>query len=347
MATRLVMCPHCGNTISIEEKPVDKIYLICPKCGKKGVVRFKHKETKDSIILVRGLTKYYNNHRAVSDVSFSVKRGEIFGFLGPNGAGKTTTIKALLGLIHINEGEIEINGFNIRRKEKEAKRYVGYLPERVAFYGNLTALQNLYFYADMRGTNREECKALLEEFGLGEHANKKVSGFSKGMLQRLGMARAILGNPSVLILDEPTGGLDPRGVVLIRNKIKELNKKGATLFVSSHVLSEVQAICDRVGIINRGVLVAEDSVSKLSNRLNLKPKMVVELDKSADTIVDAVRMVEGVDKVHVYGRRIEVICDATSKVKVVLAVVNAGGNILNITTEEPSLEEVFIRYTGG
>ncbi|HEC81981.1 MAG TPA: ABC transporter ATP-binding protein [Thermoplasmatales archaeon] len=347
MTTKLLMCPYCGNTISIEEQPVDRIYLVCPKCGKKGVVRFKRKNSMDSILWVKNLTKYYNNHLAVNNVSFSVKKGEIFGFLGPNGAGKTTTIKAMLGLIHVNEGEVKINGFSIAKNEKEAKSHVGYLPERVAFYGNLTALQNLYFYAEMRGASKEECKALLEEFGLGEHSEKKVSGFSKGMLQRLGMARAMLGNPSVLILDEPTSGLDPRGVVLIRNKIKDLNKRGVTLFVSSHILSEVQAICDHVGIINRGVLVAEDSVSRLSSRLNLKPKMILELNKPLDVVEDVVRKVKGVDAVHVYGRRIEVVCDAASKVKVVLAAVKAGADILNIRTEEPSLEEVFMRYTGG
>ncbi|HEC81910.1 MAG TPA: ATP-binding cassette domain-containing protein, partial [Thermoplasmatales archaeon] len=115
MTTKLLMCPYCGNTISIEEQPVDKIYLVCPKCGKKGVVRFKRKNSMDSILWVKILTKYYNNHLAVNNVSFSVKKGEIFGFLGPNGAGKTTTIKAMLGLIHVNEGEVKINGFSIAK----------------------------------------------------------------------------------------------------------------------------------------------------------------------------------------------------------------------------------------
>jgi ABC-2 type transport system ATP-binding protein len=298
-------------------------------------------------IEVHGLVKVYNGLKAVDDISFNVKRGDVFGFLGPNGAGKTTTIKAMLGLIQVDSGEIKINGFDVRGDVKNAKRDVGYLPEKVAFYNNLTALQNLGFYAEMKAASREECKALIEEFGLGDAADKKVGGFSKGMVQRLGMARAVLGNPSILILDEPSGGLDPRGVVLIRDKIREMKRKGATVFVSSHILSEVQAVCDRVGIIDKGVLVAEDTVSKLSKKLNLKPRISVELEEISDRVVGAIKKVEGVDEIIVEGKRIDVICDSKTKAKVILAIATAGGNIMNLHTKEPSLEEVFMRYTEG
>ena len=233
----------------------------------------------------------------------------------------------------------------ILKNEKEAKKNIGYLPEKVAFYNNLTALQNLCFYAEMKNTSKEECKLLIEEFGLKESMNKKVGQYSKGMVQKLGMARAVLGNPKILILDEPSGGLDPRGVVLIRNKIREMRDKGSTIFISSHILSEIQAVCDRVGIINKGILVAEDTVSQLSKRLNIKPKLSIELEEMSDAITEAVKKVDGIDDVQIINKIINVICESKLKAKVIIAIESAGGNIINLHTTEPSLEEVFMRFT--
>ena len=296
-------------------------------------------------IEVKNLTKSYNHFTAVNNVSFSVTKGEIFGFLGPNGAGKTTTIKSMLDLIHADTGTISINGFDIQSQGKEAKKYIGYMPEKVAFYDNLTALQNLCFYAEIKHASKEECISLIEEFGLGDTGKKKVGKFSKGMVQRLGMARAILGNPPILILDEPSGGLDPRGVVLIRDKILEMKKKGSTIFVSSHILSEIQEICDRVGIINKGVLVAQDTVEGLSKKLNLKPQIIVTVDSMSAKIENAVKKLSGVSSVKIQGNMLEIVCDGAMKATVILAITNAGGNIQNLQTKEPSLEDVFMRYT--
>ncbi len=351
MATKTVMCPRCKNKVTVQVNPGEKTYITCPKCNTKGVFTFPEGETivkktdDPSAIEVNGLVKTFNGFRAVDNISFKVRSGEIFGFLGPNGAGKTTTIKSILGLIHANSGEITIKGINIRNNEKEAKKFVGYLPERVAFYDNLTALQNLSFYAEMKNASKEECKALIVEFGLEDAMDKKVGKFSKGMTQRLGMARAVLGNPPILILDEPSGGLDPRGVKLIRDKIQKMRDKGTTIFLSSHILSEVQAVCDRVGIIDKGVLVAEDTVSKLRERLNLKPKLTLELEKMTDKIAESVKKIEGIDNVKIINKIINVICDSKLRAKVVLTIANAGGNILNLYTTESSLEDVFMRVT--
>ena len=353
MTSKTVKCPKCKNEITVTGNPGEKTQILCPKCSSKGTFTFpqensESKTTTDSFTIeVSNLTKKYNNFKAVDDVSFNVKSGEIFGFLGPNGAGKTTTIKSILGLIHANSGEIKINGFDIKKRGKEAKKYIGYLPEKVAFYDNLTALQNLHFYAEMKNVSKEECEPLIEEFGLIDSINKKVGNFSKGMTQRLGMARAVLGNPPILILDEPTGGLDPRGVVLIREKIREVRDKGTTIFVSSHILSEIQEICDRVGIINNGMLVAKDTVSELSKKMSIKPKITVELEKISDKVTESVKKVDGVDKVEIIGRSIEVVCDSKTRGKVILAIATAGGNIINLYTKEPSLEEVFMRFTEG
>jgi ABC-type multidrug transport system ATPase subunit len=302
--------------------------------------------TNSAAIEVNGLRKTYNHVPAVDNVSFTVEKGEIFGFLGPNGAGKTTTIKAMLDLIHPETGTITLHGIDIRTHGKEAKKFIGYMPEKVAFYDNLTAVQNLRFYAEIKQVSIEECPKLINEFGLGDTGKKRVGTFSKGMVQRLGMARAILGNPPILVLDEPSGGLDPRGVVLIRDKILEMKKKGTTIFISSHILSEIQEICDRVGIINKGVLVAQDSVEGLSKKLNLKPQISITVDSMSPGIENAVRDLPGIEILKVKGNTIEIVCDAEMKAKVILAISTAGGNIQNLQTKEPSLEEVFMRYTG-
>jgi len=351
MGTQLVKCPTCKTTMTISGEPREKILITCPQCQQKGKYTIPEEKSIGTMgshaatIEVSGLIKTYNHTPAVNNVSFRVNKGEIFGFLGPNGAGKTTTIKAMLDLIHADTGAITINGIDVRKHGKEAKKYVGYMPEKVAFYDNLTALQNLRFYAEIKHASKEECIHLIEEFGLGDTGKKRVGKFSKGMVQRLGMARAILGNPPILILDEPSGGLDPRGVVLIRDKIIEMKKKGTTIFVSSHILSEIQEICDRVGIINKGVLVAQDSVEGLSKKLNLKPQITVTVDKMSPSIENSVKMLPGVESLQIKGNTLEIVCDGAMKAKVILAITNAGGNIQNLQTKEPSLEEVFMRYT--
>ncbi|HDO19285.1 MAG TPA: ABC transporter ATP-binding protein [Thermoplasmatales archaeon] len=296
-------------------------------------------------IEVRDLSKTYGSIRAVDGISFHVNKGEIFGFLGPNGAGKTTTIKSILGFIHPDSGEILINGIDINANGKEAKRGVGYLSERVSFYDNLTAYQNLNFYADMKMIPKDDYLRLLEEFDLLNAAKKKVKTFSKGMKQRLGLVNAFMGNPSLIILDEPSNGLDPRGVALVRKKILQMKEIGTTIFISSHILSEIQAVCDRVAIINKGKIVATDSVEKLGERLRLKPKMIIKLEKPSDEIIKAVESISGVESVSVHDNKLEVVCESSAKSTVILTIEERGGKIVDIKIVEPSLEDVFLRYT--
>jgi len=246
MVTQVVKCPACKTTIPIASEPGAKIQLICPQCKTKG--RFTITGEKDgettgvqtAAIDVKNLTKTYNRTPAVNNVSFCVNKGEIFGFLGPNGAGKTTTIKAMLDLIHPDAGTITINSIDVQKQGKAAKKLVGYMPEKVAFYDNLTALQNLCFYAEIKHAPKQECTQRINELGLGDTGKKRVGKFSKGMVQRLGMARAILGSPPILILDEPSGGLDPRGVVLIRDKIIEMKNKETKVFIYTHILRKIK-----------------------------------------------------------------------------------------------------------
>ena len=294
------------------------------------------------MIEIRNLRKEYDGTIAVDGISFKVEKGKIFALLGPNGAGKTTTIKAILGLINY-EGEIKINGMDARKSEKEIKKFIGYLPENVAFYDNLTALQILQFLAELKGVENADLMSLLKEVGLEKDANRKVGEFSKGMIQRLGFAQCLLGEPKLLILDEPTSGLDALGAYEIRKKIKELNEKGVTIFLSSHILSEVQELSDRVAIINRGKIVAVDSVEELSKKLDIQPKLRIELQRPSSRILSLVKEIKSVKDAKLDGNVLEVTCPPSAKLAIINAVEQAGGKIIDFKTVEPTLEEIFVK----
>jgi ABC-2 type transport system ATP-binding protein len=222
-----------------------------------------------TIIQTTNLTRRYNHQTAVDDLNFEVKEGEIFGFLGPNGAGKTTTLLMLLGLSRPSGGSSRVCGLDPLRKAKEVKRLVGYLPENIGFYGDLDAVQNLKYVADLNGMEHadtsKKIEQLLELVGLKQDAHKKVSAFSRGMKQRLGFAEVLIKDPEVLFLDEPTLGLDPDGAIRIIDLIGSLNRdRKITVLISSHNLYQVQKISHRVGIMINGKMVAEGSVESLA-----------------------------------------------------------------------------------
>lgn len=304
--------------------------------------------TAAPVINVRNLVKKYGNLTAVDNISFSVKKGEIFGFLGPNGAGKTTTIKALLGLIFPTSGTVNIRGFDVLREGKEARKNVGYLPEKVAFYDNLDAMQTLRFFAEMKTASERECTELLKELNLHDAADRKIRAFSKGMIKRLGLAIALLDEPQLLILDEPTTGLDPQGSYKIKRKILQLKEQGVTVFLSSHVLSEVQEVCDRVGILNKGKLVALDSVDGLTKRLQLKTLLSVRVKNVSERLKQAIQKEEKVEQITVKDDDIiNIVCPPEIRIQVLRVIEESGGIITSFRTREPSLEEIFMRYMEG
>ena len=221
------------------------------------------------IIETSHLTKRYGRQTAVDHLSFQVEEGEIFGFLGPNGAGKTTTLLMLLGLSRPTEGSAKVCGLDPLRDAREVKRFVGYLPENVGFYGDLDAVQSLRYIADLNGMQRGEAEGKIQEalkvVGLAGDAQKKVSAYSRGMNQRLGIAEVLIKDPKVLFLDEPTLGLDPDGALRLIDLIQSLNReKRITVLISSHNLYQVQKISHRVGIMINGEMVAEDSIETLA-----------------------------------------------------------------------------------
>ena len=229
-----------------------------------------------SIIEMKDLSKVYNHHKAVDQVSFHIEEGEVFGFLGPNGAGKTTTLLMLMGLTRPTGGWARVCGLDPVRQAKEVKTQVGYLPENVGFYGDLDAVQCLEYIADLNGLARSEAsdkiRDVLEVVGLKETVGKKVGTFSRGMRQRLGVAEVLLKDPKVMFLDEPTLGLDPDGAIRLMNLIQSLNQeRKMTVLLSSHNLYQVQKISHRVGIMIGGKMVAEGSIKSLG-----KEKLGVE-----------------------------------------------------------------------
>lgn len=301
----------------------------------------------NKIIKTLDLTKRFGDVLAVDNLNVSVRAGEIYGFLGPNGAGKTTTIKMMLGLIHPTAGEVYIKGRQMHPDNVEVKKDIGYLPERVSFYNNLTPVQTLNFFCEIKNTDKSIVPELLKEVGLESVVHRKVGTFSKGMIQLLGFAQAMVGSPSIYILDEPSSGLDARWVKIIREKIKYLNEEGATVIFSSHILSEVQALCHRVSIINKGHLVAEDTIKNLNKKLNIKPKLIIRVREMTKILVGDIRDIDDVDEVEVRGNEITIISDGNRKLQIIEEIKNMGAVIEDFRTIEPSVEDVFVKLLEG
>ena len=296
-------------------------------------------------IETKGLTKVFDGLTAVDRLDLRVRKGDIFGFLGPNGAGKTTTIKMMLGLTRPTAGHVRFDGLDIAEQGPKIKAHVGYLPEKVAFYPNLTAVQTLSFFAELRGADPAACQALLKDVGLEAFADARVGTFSRGMVQLLGVAQALLGTPQVLILDEPTAGLDPRWTRTVKDRILAASESGTTVFFSSHLLAEVQEIADRVAILNRGKLVAEDTVEALGRRVSPESRMRLRLKEDPQKGAEAVRDVPGVSEAKVEGGELLVRCTEDAKARVVQRLAAAGLEVVGLRTEESSLEEAFLALT--
>ncbi|MFQ6106803.1 MAG: ABC transporter ATP-binding protein [Thermoplasmata archaeon] len=294
-------------------------------------------------IETRNLSKRFKDLQAVDSLYMKVRKGEIYGFLGPNGAGKTTTIKMIMGLVRPTRGNVLINGRRVDDGSIEHRREMGYLPEQVAFYRNLTPVQTLNFFCELKGVDKSVVKTLIEDVGLTDAIERKVGSYSKGMVQLLGIAQAMIGNPSIYILDEPMVGLDARWVKVTRDKIRRLNRQGATVMLSSHILSEVQTLCDRVAIIDEGRLLTEDTVSNLSKRLHIMPQLEILIPGLGGRIPEAVFAIRGVETADAEGDRLLVTCDADVRLEVISALKEAGIDIRDFRTIEPALEDAFVK----
>lgn len=302
------------------------------------------------MIEIRNLTKLYGERKAIDNLTFTVKKGEVMGFLGPNGAGKTTTMKIITGFMAPTSGEVKIAGFDVFEEPLEVKKRIGYLPETPPIYGDMVVRDFLSFVAQLKGIEKSQVKKYvdraIEKTLLGEVSHRLIQNLSKGFRQRVGLAQAIVSDPEILILDEPTVGLDPRQVAEIRSLLNEL-RGSHTIILSTHILPEVQATCERVIIINKGRIVAEDTLSGLSNKLKGSSVVRIRVRRNATELANSLRSMNGVVSVDVTGQNLSVHGNATEEMIEALseAAVTKRAGLIELSQPEAGLEDIFIQLT--
>ncbi len=309
------------------------------------------------MIEVSSLSKRYGNFLAVDDVSFSIEKGEVVGFLGPNGAGKSTIMNIVTGYLSLTQGKVTVDGYDILEEPEQAKRRIGYLPEIPPLYTDMTVTEYLGFVYDLKKVKfpkKPHIDEILRLVKIDNVKDKLISKLSKGYRQRVGIAQALVGNPDVLILDEPTVGLDPKQIIEIRNLIARLGQNH-TVIVSSHILSEIQAVCERVIIINHGKIVADSTPDELSKELSNDFSVVVRVGGTEEEIVKILNSVRDVESVTCLGQKESGTLDfvvtpkagADVRKEISERLAARGKHIIMLTSNQLSLEQVFMRLTYG
>lgn len=305
------------------------------------------------MIEIVNLTKSYGKKKAVDDISFTVEKGEILGFLGPNGAGKSTTMNILTGYISATSGKVLVDGMDILEKPIEVKKKIGYLPELPPLYLSMTVDEYLEFVFDLKKVKLDRKKHLdeiKELVKITDVSHRLIRNLSKGYRQRVGLAQALVGNPEVLILDEPTVGLDPKQIIDIRNLISQLGKEH-TIILSSHILSEVSAVCQRVIIINQGKIVAIDTPENLSENMTSQLRLTITVEGDPQAVLDAFRKVEGVKNAAVIKEKTDgtadylVESDFDIRKEISQSLAGSGLVVLAMQNEAMSLEDIFLKLT--
>ena len=293
-----------------------------------------------------GVEKSFGDVRALRGVDLEVEDGEIFGFLGPNGAGKSTTINILLDFVRPDAGTVRVLDCDAREESVTVRERTGVLPEGFDVYDRLSAREHVEFAIDSKDAD-DDPYPLLERVGLEDAADRKAGGFSTGMRQRLALAMALVGDPDLLILDEPSSGLDPNGARELREIVQSEAADGTTVFFSSHILGQVEAVCDRVGIIREGELVAIDTIEGLRDAVGGGSTLVVEVDAVPDDAAHRLKSLDGVSGVTIEGTTLRINCEDGVKMDVVSELEAAGADVSDFSTEEAPLEDLFVAYTEG
>lgn len=302
-----------------------------------------------AVIQTEGLTKRFDDLVAVDNLNIHVEKGEIYGFLGPNGAGKTTTIMMLLGLVKPTAGRIKLFGKDLSEDYFNIKRRVGVLSEFHYLYDDMTAVEYLRFFGELYGVEDidNRIKEVLGLVNLYDRRNELLGGYSKGMKQKFSLARTLLHKPDILILDEPVSSLDPHGIKEVRDILLEENKKGTTMLISSHILSEIERTCHRVAIIHKGKLVAQDTMDDLRRRLTEEVELYITVEGLNDEIVNSLRELPFVRSLSVEGQTITLKMDTDKDYRGELSrkIVDLGGVVLDMRRHEMTLEEAFVTIT--
>ena len=304
------------------------------------------------MISAKALTKQYGSRKAISDVSFTINKGEIVGFLGPNGAGKTTTMKILTGYMAPNKGEVYLDGINVFKEPFSAKQKLGYLPEAPPVYSDMIVEDYLYYVARLKLCSKEQIPQLVESavkrVGLESVKKRLIHNLSKGFKQRVGLAQALVSDPDILILDEPTVGLDPKQVIEMRSILKQLKGKH-TIILSTHILSEAQMTCDRVIIINEGKIITEESLSSLSEKMQAKRQILLRVKKAGNNLISALKEIKGVLSVSEDNKgafTLDVEQGDQINEEVAQAALSSSCGFIELKEQGFNLEDVFIRLTG-
>ncbi|MFB6300692.1 MAG: ATP-binding cassette domain-containing protein [Halobacteriales archaeon] len=299
-----------------------------------------------SAIELHGVTKRFGDVVAVDSLDLEIPEGEVFGFLGPNGAGKSTTINMLLDFVRPDVGSIRVLNRDAREESVAIRQRTGVLPEGFDVYERLTGRQHIEFAIQSKEVDQDP-DAILDRVGIADAADRKAGGYSTGMAQRLALGMALVGEPDLLILDEPSTGLDPNGAREMREIVRAENDRGATVFFSSHILGQVEAVCDRVGILRDGEFVAQDSVEGLRKAVGTESTLRIDVETVPDGILEELRVLSGVSNVEAEDTSLTVACTDEAKTAVLTALEDAGAGVQNFETEEASLEDLFVAYTEG
>ncbi|WP_336035793.1 ABC transporter ATP-binding protein [Halobacterium yunchengense] len=290
-----------------------------------------------------GLTRRFGDLVAVDALNLSVNEGEVFGFLGPNGAGKSTTINVLLGFLQPSEGTATVLGHDAASESRQVRERTGLLPEGFELYENLTGREHVVSAIETKGAS-DDPDELVDRVGLDpEAARRRAGGYSKGMTQRLALAIALVGDPDLLILDEPSSGLDPKGAKLLRQIVREEADRGATVFFSSHILGQVEQVCDRVGIMHEGEMVAVDTIENLRDQMGTESTVEVEVASVPST--DSIAAVDGVRDVTTSPHKLEITCTQPTAKMPALRAVDDATEVRDVSIEDASLEALFEQYT--
>jgi len=298
-------------------------------------------------IQVINVNKRFGDVQALGGVSLSVGKGEMFGLIGHNGAGKSTLFKLMLGLMPPSAGEVRIHGtLTSGRDFRQARRRIGYLPENFVTYDNLTGLEVLQLFADLKQVSRDECMPILERVGLADAAGRRVRGYSKGMRQRLGFAQVLLGNPDLIFLDEPTNGLDPEGIHDFYRILRDVQARGATVIITSHILAEIQERVDRLVILSSGRVAAEGTLAELRAKMVLPSVIELTLNPGHGQQLHGALAPMGLD-MEIGEEQARIACPQAKKIAVLGAIGALNGAVRDIVVHEPSLEDLFFGYGGG
>ena len=303
----------------------------------------------DPVLETKGLTKLYGDFVAVDNLNLSIKKGEVFGLLGPNGAGKTTTILMLLGLTEPTKGQVRIMGFDPTRQPLSVKARVGYMPDQVGFYDDLTARENLVYIAKLNGIPRDQINSRVEaaigRVHLTQVIDKRAGTFSRGMRQRLGLADVLIKNPQLIIMDEPTQGLDPELAHEFLGLIQSLKEEGTTILLASHLLHQVQVICDRVGLFSQARMVLQGTVPELARKvLGGAYRVQIQANGSSAKLRKALQDLRDVSKVNLANGWFEIEAQRDVRADAAEAVIKAGGRLQSLNVESQSLDDIYTRY---